>query len=102
MLHATLSEYLKPHLKHPDFKPGIALLGCTHYPWIIQAIQKALPGWKVVNSAQAVAKAIEASELIRSSSIQSQPTSAPGSIEWIFTDPATLPSFAVEMIQSFT
>jgi len=40
-------------------KRGIALLGGADYPWAKAAFEKALPGWRVINSAEAVADAIE-------------------------------------------
>jgi glutamate racemase len=52
ILLATLREYTRPYL---DLKPGIALLGCTHYPFIKEAFQSVLPKWNVIDSATAIA-----------------------------------------------
>ena len=52
ILHATVEVYTAPYR---NLTPGVALLACTHYPWIKDAFQKALPGWNVINSAHAVA-----------------------------------------------
>jgi glutamate racemase len=57
ILHQTISEYVQSYFK--SYPPGIALLGCTHYPWIHSAFEKALPGWLVVNSAWAVAEKLK-------------------------------------------
>lgn len=87
ILHQTISEYVTPHAKSQD--AGIALLACTHYPWIISAFEKALPGWKVVNSARAVADAMTRAGI-----------TAPGKsdvVEWFFSDPDSLPEFAKEL-----
>lgn len=91
ILHQTIQEYVGNHLQHAQ--TGIALLGCTHYPWIHQAFEKALPGWSVVNSAQAIAKALERA-LISASLVN-----APGTIQWIFTDPDAVPAFAKNLIR---
>ena len=57
VLHQTIGHYVQPYgSKYPI---GIALLGCTHYPWIQKAVEAALPGWKVVNSARAVSEALK-------------------------------------------
>ncbi len=90
ILHQTLREYLGPHGKNA----GVALLGCTHYPWIQPAIEKALPGWKVINSAQSVADTLEREGLIPRDS------SRRGQIEWLFTDPYAVPAFAQRWIQA--
>ncbi len=101
ILHLTVSEYVKPHLNL--FPTGIALLGCTHYPWIQSVFEKALPNWTVVHSASAVAELLEKSELFSSNNkirINSNPSQRPtGEIEWIFTDPDSLPAFAKTLIQ---
>jgi glutamate racemase len=49
----VVAEYVQPLLKMK--KRGSVLLGCTHYPWLIKEIRKQLPGWTVINSADAVA-----------------------------------------------
>ena len=55
VLHQVIEEYVKPY---QTLSPGIALLACTHYPWIQKAIQASLPGWTVIDSAHAVAEII--------------------------------------------
>jgi glutamate racemase len=90
LLHGTIQEYVSPHFR--GHEPGVALLGCTHYPWIQSAIQLSLPGWKVVNSAQAVAEAFAAR---LGSGLASRLTQGKkGEITWIFTDPEAVPAFA--------
>ncbi|MGZ3699347.1 MAG: glutamate racemase [Bdellovibrionota bacterium] len=92
ILHQTIAEYVSPHLRGQD--PGVALLGCTHYPWIHAAFEKALPRWKVVNSASAVAQAL-ATQGIGGHKLREQGT---GTVEWIFTDPDAVPAFARKLI----
>ncbi len=99
ILHQTLTEYVRPYFD--QYSPGVALLGCTHYPWIHAAFERALPGWSVVNSAQAIADCLESSELLgkvfkeRSKSLNDQEQ---GRVEWIFSDPNALPAFAQNWI----
>ena len=95
ILHETISEYVKPYVNRPG--KGVALLGCTHYPWIYSAFEKKLEGWKVVNSASSIADLLERSEQMRRllPSHSSEATElTPGSVEWIFTDPDAVPAFA--------
>lgn len=87
ILHQTVAEYVKPYL---SVSPGIALLACTHYPWIQAAFKKALPGWKVVDSAWAIGEALT-QEVIRAQAFNSK-----GKLSWHFTDPDSVPSFVFE------
>ena len=59
VLHQVLKEYLSPFADHHP--RGVAVLGCTHFPWIQSAVEKALPGWVVVNSAKEVAEQVRSS-----------------------------------------
>lgn len=93
VLDATLHEYVAPYR---DQEPGIALLACTHYPWIREAFERALPGWKVIDSADAVASRLrEESQRFGltarpGETIVPDPTpSAP--VEWYFSDPEIAP-----------
>lgn len=52
VLKLVLKEYTEAYLR---LDPGVALLACTHYPWIKKQFELALPGWKILNSASAVA-----------------------------------------------
>lgn len=99
ILHATISEYVSPYLNRPG--KGIALLGCTHYPWIYSAFEKKLEGWIVVNSAASVADLLQKSPQIAPFLKHSAPSNASvvfsshqSKVEWIFTDPDAVPSFA--------
>ena len=56
ILKATILEYVSPYLK---LKPGVALLACTHYPWIKLQFEELMPGWKILDSANAVADILE-------------------------------------------
>jgi glutamate racemase len=93
VLHQTIAEYVRPY--RDQFSQGIALLGCTHYPWIQKAVESALPGWKVVNSAQAVAQTVVGAlkkELAESAE-------KGRSVEWVFTDPDALPASVRELME---
>jgi glutamate racemase len=93
ILKATVDEYVS---RFRDAHPrGIALLGCTHYPWVQASVERALPGWTVVNSAQAISRALE-EQLKPVQNNQNQ--IMPGKLEWIFTDPDALPAFARQLI----
>lgn len=95
ILHLTIAEYVKPYLS--QFKAGIALLGCTHYPWIHSAFEQALPGWTVVNSAEAIVSALRVGgELTPTDTLDESKQE----IEWIFTDPEAVPEFARQWIQN--
>jgi glutamate racemase len=93
ILKETIDFYVKDF--RAEYRRGVALLGCTHYPWIQGAIEAALPGWRVVNSAQAIATALE-----RFFIPATQPfiLKAP-EVEWIFTDPEAVPEFARKLVQ---
>lgn len=55
VLKLTVEEYVQAYR---DLPAGVALLACTHYPWIKKEIETALPGWTVIDSAQAVTQLI--------------------------------------------
>ena len=103
ILNAAIDEYTGIYSK--DYPPGVALLACTHYPWIHSSFEKALPNWTVVNSAQAVSESLKQSELIKQFqsgggfSAEAQCASESlGTVEWIFTDPEAVPLFAKAFI----
>jgi glutamate racemase len=94
ILHQTILEYVSPYVG--SYEPGVALLGCTHYPWIHSAFEKAMPGWKVVNSAWAVAESLQRSELFQNhEKLRLGPS---GTLEWIFTDPEAVSAFAKQKV----
>lgn len=86
VLHQTIEEYVRPH--RTAHSTGVALLGCTHYPWIQKAFERALPGWTVVNSAGAVAAHLMQNEGLSASTGEAR-------VRWIFTDPEAIPSFVL-------
>ena len=93
ILHQTIQAYVENHRnQHPR---GVALLGCTHYPWIQSAFEKALTGWKVVNSAQAVVEFLG-----RKGILSGDPGLSAGRMEWIFTDAEAVPAFARQLIRT--
>ena len=100
ILHQTIQEYVQKHLsQHPR---GVALLGCTHYPWIQEAFEKALSGWRVVNSAQAIVEFLVRKGISKGILTGNSESSAGqrGLVEWIFTDVEAVPSFARRLIQN--
>ena len=94
ILHQTLKEYALPYAQSP---PGIALLACTHYPWISSAFQNALPGWKIIQSSEAILDSIK-DFCVHNGLLKSKSPSMPSRTEWIFTDPDALPLFAKKLI----
>lgn len=97
ILHQTIQEYVGPHLRVLGDRAGVALLGCTHYPWIQAAFERALPGWTVVNSASAVTAGVAeafAGVMPAVTAIGAAGSNATATIEWIFTDPLSVPAFA--------
>lgn len=96
ILEQAIQEYITPYLK--KYKSGVALLGCTHYPWISEAFEKALPSWNVVNSASAVSRALAKNGFLEKS--KDLYSSGSGKMEWIFTDPEVVPVFAKQFIVS--
>jgi glutamate racemase len=97
ILEQTIQEYVGMHVK--TYEPGIVLLGCTHYPWIQEAIEKALPKWKLINSAQAVADALEREGLFKTKASRGGKHVA-SKVQWIFTDPLAVPAFARKWMES--
>lgn len=80
VLRLTVEEYVK---NHRHLTPGVALLACTHYPWIQSIIEACLPGWKVIDSAHAVADII--TEQLGLPSLPSAGKIA--KLNWYFSDP---------------
>lgn len=99
ILEQTLQEYVRMHVR--TYEPGVALLGCTHYPWIQAAFEKALPGWRVINSAEAIADALEREGIKRPEA--SAPAAAIGSkVQLVFTDPLAVPAFARKWMEAIS
>lgn len=97
ILHQTLAEYVRPYVNLPT--PGVALLGCTHYPWIHKAFEQALPGWKVINSARAVSDYLQRASWFQQKT-KPKKASTEKRVEWIFTDPEAVPEFARDFIKN--
>ena len=85
ILRQTVAEYVKPHT---SLRPGIALLACTHYPWIKGVFEKALPEWLVIESSEAIAAAMGSTV-----GENHRKTRESGSLEWQFSDPESVPRF---------
>jgi glutamate racemase len=98
ILEQTLREYVGMHVR--TYGAGVALLGCTHYPWIQAAVERALPGWKVVNSAESVADSLEREGIVHAP-LKCAP-SPPSKIQWIFTDPLAVPAFARKWMEALS
>lgn len=80
-------------------EPGVVLLGCTHFPWVSETIKKALPGWKVVDSAKAIAMHLLQSDFLRNYVKPASDRQTAGKMEWVFTDPNAVPDFAKEVMR---
>ncbi|MBY0471621.1 glutamate racemase [bacterium] len=65
---------------------GIGLLACTHYPWIQGVFETVLPGWKILNSAYAVADLLQ-----KKVPAERLNGSGESKVRWIFTDPDAVP-----------
>jgi glutamate racemase len=100
ILHRTVQEYVGRHYER--YPPGVALLGCTHYPWIHRAFQRALPGWIVVNSATAVVRAFEANPVFENFRNGVEIINRPGKLQWLYTDPEAVPQFVRQIVQEST
>jgi glutamate racemase len=92
ILHETVEVYTEAYR---GLKPGVALLACTHYPWIRDAFQKALPGWNIINSAHAVAEILNESLNLKAPDaapqlIPSFDFSWSPKVKWHFSDPESV------------
>jgi glutamate racemase len=95
VLHQTIQEYVKNYRSE---KPGVALLACTHYPWIKDAIASALPGWKIIDSAQAIANRLKRDFVMREHpqdplSYAAINFSVDAPVTWFFSDPESVAPF---------
>ncbi len=87
ILEQTVYEYLKAYEKLPG---GVALLACTHYPWIKTTFEKLLPSWQFFDSAVAMGEALSK----HFPSHQTKKTSnVPSEVHWQFSDPESVPAF---------
>ncbi len=98
ILKLTVAEYVQ-EVGVSASSEGVALLGCTHYPWIHRVFQKQLVGWQVVNSAQAIAAQLfhELGEL--GAAGNRRQGRAPFQVEWHFSDPQAVPLFAQKFLK---
>lgn len=96
ILYQVLQEYLQPYLSSSE--KGILILACTHYLWIQEAIQKLMPAWKIVNSAEAVAQALFKQKQLNQKRPLGEKKDLP-KIEWIFSDPENIPPFARHLLK---
>ena len=100
LLSATIEVYVRPYReRYPE--GGVAVLACTHYPWIKELVETQLPGWRVIDSAQSVAERLFRflNEGERAQSVSKRASKAGSgagkiSTQWIFTDPDVVPEFA--------
>jgi len=89
VLNLTVKEYLKTYAK---MSPGVALLACTHYPWIKGTFERHLPGWKVFDSARAMGEALSQHFSHKNRFTKASKT-RPAQLQWQFSDPGSVPSF---------
>lgn len=100
--HAAAELILSEYVAHyrSQSAQGIALLACTHYPWIQKKFEKLLPGWIVLNSAITVAKYINQHH---NEAKRNKPRAkAKNRIHWFFTDPDVIPKFILEEINQLS
>lgn len=85
---AIAERYLEPLLfGMPDFKPDTLILGCTHFPALIEPIKKvAGPNINVIDSAHSTAKVV-AEQLHKLNLLNEQ--LAPGQTHFMVTDAPT-------------
>lgn len=84
ILREVVVEYVKPFTS----KSGIALLACTHYPWIKTVFQGELKQFKVLDSAHAVV------DLLVEKYSAKLKAKGESTFSWHFSDPDSVPSFA--------
>lgn len=89
ILRLTLAEYVAPAAAISN--RGVALLACTHYPWIRDFFQAALPLWTIIDSAESVTE-----RLARELKFTDEVPAGRGKIEWYFSDPDAVASFVFE------
>jgi glutamate racemase len=89
ILGLTVEEYVQ---EYRNLDPGAALLACTHYPWIRRAFEERLPGWKILDSAGALAR-IAGQRLFQTPS--APPIELCG-VTWLFSDPDALSRHILE------
>jgi glutamate racemase len=95
--HPTLLQVVREYTKEiRQQQPGTAILGCTHYPWIKSLFHLCLPEWRIEDSAENITKQVLE---ITNAPIKNHFTP---SIDWIFTDPYCLSTFAQEQISLLT
>lgn len=82
VLHQTVALYTEAYRHLP---PSLALLACTHYPWIKKAFERALPGWTILDSAQAVTEIL--SERLP---YLARPSHSDSKTEYFFSDPKSV------------
>jgi glutamate racemase len=91
VLLATVDVYTKIY---QTMIPGVALLACTHYPWIKKAFQNALPGWMILDSAQSVAEILceqlPEDLLAKNSRVDESVAESSPTIRWFFSDPESV------------
>ncbi len=88
ILCEAIEHYVRPYRNaNPT---GVVLLGCTHYPWIQSAVQRAMPGWMVVSSAETIAHVLQSAVGLKSAR-------GPSTVDWIFTDPDAIPEFVLPL-----
>jgi glutamate racemase len=89
ILSLTVEEYVR---EYRNLHPGVALLACTHYPWIRKAFENRLPGWNILDSAGALAR-IAGNRLLLG--LDPEPGPHPA-VTWFFSDPDALSRHILE------
>ncbi|MEE4246858.1 MAG: glutamate racemase [Kangiellaceae bacterium] len=85
--HQKLAEIIQPLL---DDEIDVGVLGCTHYPWLIEELNKLAPSVKWIDSASAIANRVASLVEVDNDNKQSQPM-------FYFTDSDT---FAIKQLNT--
>jgi glutamate racemase len=103
VMDRVLEEYVAPAkaLSLPEAAAirGVALLACTHYPWIRGRFEKFLPGWIVMDSAQSLVRRFEAQAENGGTQEDRSHRVNNGTIEWFFSDTSAVPDFLFEVAE---
>lgn len=86
ILEQTVQEYIKSYVK---LSGGVALLACTHYPWIKKSFEKLLPDWQVFDSAMAMGETL----LQHFNQVSKKAPEESHEVHWQFSDPESVPAF---------
>ncbi|MBQ9273639.1 MAG: glutamate racemase [Succinivibrio sp.] len=80
----AIAEILKPICALPESeKPDVVVLGCTHYPFIRDILQKLLPGMTIIDSGEAIGRRVR--EVLRQNGVDFAGEEPPGAARAFYT-----------------